>query len=72
MYSQYTMHPKTTVVLRPYQSAKSPATSAPKNVPADKIETIRVFSLVGKTKAAVSASEALTPGIDKPVYKEMK
>ncbi len=41
-----TMQPRMMVVRRPSRSAMSPATSAPKKVPADRMEVMRDFSHV--------------------------
>jgi hypothetical protein len=41
-----TPHPLMIVVRRPIQSARAPDTRAPKNVPADNIDTIRLFCQV--------------------------
>ena len=60
-------HPTMTVVRRPIQSARSPARTAPKKVPADRIDVIKDLSEAGRTKAASSAFEALGPGIGLPV-----
>jgi hypothetical protein len=68
----YTIHPRITVVLRPNQSARSPAMMAPKNVPALRIETMRDLCGVGITNAATVAAEASGPGIGIPVKREMK
>jgi hypothetical protein len=63
----YTTHPRMTVVLRPNQSARSPARMAPKKVQADRMETMRDLWGVGITKALTSAVEAFGPGIGSPV-----
>jgi hypothetical protein len=44
-------HPQMMVVRRPNQSARSPAIKAPKNVPADRIETMSDFLEAGTTKS---------------------
>jgi hypothetical protein len=46
-------HPAMMVVRRPNQSARSPAISAPKKVPAERIDVIRDFFHDGMTNWAV-------------------
>jgi len=60
--------PPNIVYLLPNQSAKSPAATAPIKVPADRMEVMSDFFEAGITKAAISAAEALGPGMGKPVY----
>lgn len=45
-------HPRMMVVRRPKKSAKSPAMSAPKKVPAERMEVINDFFHDGSVKAS--------------------
>lgn len=66
-----TMQPVMIVRRRPMKSAMSPATMAPKKVPADKIEVTSDCFEAGMAKR-LTAAASLGSGYGKPVYWRMK
>ena len=67
-----TPHPAMMVTRRPMKSARSPAISAPKKVPADKIEVMRDFFQAGNVNASVTSLGEPGGGGSKPSYRVMK